>query len=288
MGQLHNFDNNALVCAQNSQFRILNVSGSSFPATFTPIDQYNLYTITGCSFGNASPNNKVYVYGTGQFQGNFNIKFWNDNSIALSLDESISGVPDLDNLTLVVQRFDGQQTQKGGFKFYAARQTVELKTIPTSWVKLATLTSGFKTLNPEYSSPPTSDQGGPGPGAGSAYVSRYFYGTKFDPISTYDHFYFNNLAPGWNTDSFQLTTYPLDCPYTVTWRQNFGSWSSGWDGNNIYVGLSDTSCSGFNPASMVLGIPLNVYQNRTGSYYALKVWVTGPRGLDPLTNNRVQ
>jgi|SRR5579864_177914 len=286
--QVHNFDSSVLVCAQNPQFRILNVSGSSFPATFTPIDQYNLYTITGCSFGNANPNNKVYVYGTGQFQGNFNIKFWNDNSIALSLDESISGFPDLDNLTLVVQRSDGQQAQKGGFKFYAARQTVELKTIPTSWVNLATLTSGFKTLSAEYSSPPTSDQGGPGPGPGSAYVSRYFSGAKFDPVSTYDHFYFNNLAPGWNTDSFQLTTYPLDCPYTVTWRQNFGAWSSGWDGNNIYVGLSDTSCSGFNPDSLILGIPLNIYQNRTGSYYALKVWVTGPRGLDPLTNNRTQ
>lgn len=288
MEQLHKFDSSALVCAQNPQFRILNVSGSSFPATFTPIDQYNLYTITGCSFGNANPNNKVYIYGTGKFQGNFNIKFWSDNSIALSLDESISGFPDLDNLTLVVQRSDGQQTQKSGFKFYAARQTVELKTIPTPWVTLATLTSGFKTLNPEYSSPPTSDDGGPGPGAGSAYVSRFFYGQKFDPSGRYDHFYFKNLAPGWTTDSFQMFTYDLSCPYTVTWRQNFGTWSSGWDGDNIYVGLSDTSCSGFNPASMILGIPLNIYQNRTGSYYTLKVWVSGPRGLDPLTNNRAQ
>ena len=284
IAQLHPVNTTALTCSQDPAFRILNVSGSASAATFTPIDQYNLYTITGCSFGEAGPNNKAYIYGKGSFQGSFNIKFWSDNSIALSLDESISGSLDLDNVTLVVQRSDGQQTQKSGFKFYAARETVPLSTIPASWVKLVTLTDRFKKLTPQYSSPPSTNPG-PGPSAGTAYVSRFYNGDKFDPTGVNDFYDFSRLAPGWTTDSFQLTTYDQNCPYVVTYRENFGIWRGDWDRDNIHVIFADTTCSGFNPTSPFL---IYNYQNWTGSYYALKVWVAGPRGTDPLTGNRVQ
>jgi hypothetical protein len=280
-----NVNTTVLTCTNDPAFRILHVSGSSFPATFTPIDQYNLYTITGCSFGDPSPNNKVYVYGTGSFQGNFNIKFWSENSIALSLDPTISGYPDLDNLTLVIQRSDGQQAQKGGFKFYAARATVPLNTIPSSWVKFATFTYGFKTMSAQYSSPPSSDPG-PGASGGAAYVSRFFNGQKFDPTGQYDVYNFGQLAPGWTTDSFQLNTYDQYCPYVITYRHTFGMFKGMWDSRgNIVVWLSDTSCSGFNPISPFL---IQNYQNWTGSYYALQVWVNGPRGTDPFTDQRAQ
>ena len=282
---VQNIDTTVLTCANDPTFRILHVSGSSYPATFTPIDQYNLYTIVGCSFGDPSPNNKVYIYGTGSFQGNFNIKFWSDNSIALSLDPTISGYPDLDNLTLVIQRSDGQQAQKGGFKFYAARATVPLNTIPSSWVTLASLTYRFKTMSAQYSSPPSSDPG-PGSSGGAAYVSRFFNGQKFDPTGQYDIYKFGQLAPGWTTDSFQLNTYDQNCPYVVTYRQTFGTFKGMWDSRgNIVVWLSDTTCSGFNPVSPFL---IQNYQNWTGSYYALQVWVNGPRGTDPFTDQRAQ
>jgi hypothetical protein len=280
-----NVNTTVLTCANDPTFRVLHVSGNSYPATFTPIDQYNLYTIVGCSFGDPSPNNKVYIYGTGSFQGNFNIKFWSENSIALSLDPAISGYPDLDNLTLVIQRSDGQQAQKGGFKFYAARATVPLNTIPSSWVTLASLAYRFKTMSAQYSSPPSSDPG-PGSSGGAAYVSRFFNGQKFDPTGQYDVYKFGQLAPGWTTDSFQLNTYDQYCPYVVTYRQTFGTFKGMWDSRgNIVVWLSDTTCSGFNAASPFLTYN---YQNWTGSYYALQVWVNGPRGTDPFTDQRTQ
>ncbi len=244
------FNATALTCAHDPTFRIINVSGSAGPATFTPIDQYNLYTITGCSFGNPGSNDKVYIYGAGSFQGNFAIKFWSDNSIAITLDESITGHPDLSNITLVVQRNDGQQTQKPGFKFYAFRQAVPLNTIPSSWAKLANLTSGFATLSPQYSSPPSSSPG-PGPSAGTSYVNRFYNGKKFDPTGHSDYYDFSQLAAGWTTDSFQVTTYPQNCVWVVTYKHDFGNWHWDWDGNNpnnIRVWFSDTTCSGFNPS----------------------------------------
>jgi hypothetical protein len=273
----------ALTCTNDPSFRILNVSGSFSPATFTPIDQYDLYTINGCSFGNPGSSDKVYIYGAGSFQGNFAIKFWSDNSIAVSLDESITGYPDLSNIALVVQRNDGQQAQKQGFKFYAARQTVPLTTVPSSWVTLATLTTGFgNTLAAQYSSPPSSFQG-PGPAAGTAYVSRFSNGTKFNPTGQNDYYDFSQLSPGWTTDSLQLTTYDQSCPFVITYKKSFGTWYAIWDKkdpNNIQVWLSDTICSGFLPPA-----PWVNYRNLTGSYYALKVWVSGPRGIDPLTGH---
>jgi hypothetical protein len=289
IAQEHSFNNTAIICSTDPTFRILNVSGSADPATFTPIDQYNLYTITGCSFGNTS--GKVSIYGTGSFQENFIVKFWSENSIVVSLDSNLSGLPDFDNITLVVQRNDNLQTQKPGFKFYAARQTVPFKKIPSSWVRLM-----YFPFSVQYSSPPSGP--GLGPNAGSAYVSRYGDGIKYDPsvpetcltLKAYcpqyvDYYDFSQLAPGWTTDSFQVTIYTQTCPFTVTYREDFGTWNWDWaenNPNNIRGYLSDTSCSGF-----FAGMPLKNYQNWTGSYYALQVWVSGPRGLDPLTNQPV-
>lgn len=281
------------ICAGDPTFRILNVSGSAGTATFTPIDQYNLYTISGCSFGNAGSADKVYIYGTGSFRGNFVINFWSNNSIVVALDEFISGYPDLSNLNLVLQRNDGQQTEKQGFNFYAARQIVPLSTIPSAWANLAAWTSGFKTMTPQYFSPASTSSHSPTP-SGTAFVSRFYDGQKFDPTGqtdTVDWYDFSHLAPGFTTDSFQVTIFPQNCPYVVTYRQDFGTWRWYWGNgsaaNNIYIFPADTTCSGFNADSMVLGIPMNVYQNWTGSYYALQVWVNGPRGIDPMTNQPV-
>lgn len=318
----------AFLCAQDPTMRILAVSGSSAPATFTPTDQYNLYTILGCSFGNQAPTNTnelsfsnqaptsanaptdwVHIYGgTGSFYGKFSIRFWSDNEIEVSLDESLTGFPDLDNINLVVKRLDGQETQKGGFKFYAAREAVLLQTIPQSWVTLAAFPTPFQ--NPwttAYSSPPASlgPNGSspyplpaiapPGPSAGSAYISRSSNGTKYTWLSGVNDYYdFSHLAPGWTTDPSDqqhqpvLIPYDQHCPsgggWTVTYKQSFGTWALEWDGNNLRAYLSDTSCSGFNG---IVPFGLLNYQNWSGSYYALEVWVTGPRGIDPLSGNPV-
>ncbi len=297
----------ALICAHDPAMRILTVSGSSAPATFTPTDQYNLYTIRGCSFGNQSPTNDpgltdwVHIYGgPGSFYGKFAIKYWSDNEIDASLDESLTGFPDLNNITLVIERRDGQQTQKGGFNFYAARQWAPLTTIPQSWVTLAPFPIDWST---NFSSPPASRStlypkpaiDPPGPSAGSAYVSRSVDGGKYASLGGVSDFYdFSHLAPGWTTDPSdqqhpaEFLSYDQYCPagagWTVTYKQSFGTWSAEWDGNNIRVGLSETSCSGF--YGFLAGA--DNYQNWSGSYYALKVWVIGPRGTDPLTDQPVR
>jgi hypothetical protein len=117
--------------------------------------------------------------------------------------------------------------------------------------------------------------------AGTSYVSRFYKGTKFDPTGKSPDLYnFTHLAPGWTSDSFQLTTYPQLCFGTVTYSQDFGQWNGhfGDKNPNIYISVSDTTCSGFGPSA-----PWVNYQNWTGSYYALMVWLNGPRGTDPIT-----
>jgi hypothetical protein len=308
----------ALACTQDRTFRILSVSGSSSPATFTPTDQYNLYAITGCSFGSQAPTTDqaptdwVHLYGSGSFFGKFSIEFWNDNEIDVSLDSSISGFPDLDNLTLDIKRADGQETRKGGFKFYAARETVSLAA-PQSWAKLAELRSDDgTTMATDFSRGCgfcwTAHEGNPKEGidqnqsndlyANSSspvlksgiFVSRFYDGKKFKPSGQYDYFDFSRLAPGWTiTDpsdarhQAQLFTFDQACIWVVTYREAFGTWSAAWDGTGIRVGLSDMSCSGWNAGDII-----GDYQDRTGSYYALQVWVTGPRGTDPVTDKPTQ
>ena len=299
-------ENTALICAQDPTMRILSVSGSSSAATFTPVDQYNLYTIRGCSFGNQAPTNDtgptdwVHIYGgVGSFYGKFAIKFWSDDEIEVSLDESLSGFLDLNNLNLVVKRADGQQAQREGFKFYAARQTVPLLSIPQSWAKLTVLPeigAGHDAMALFYSSPPASASAAsypvpaippPGPSAGSAYVSRSFNGGKFAASGRFDLYDLGHLAPGWNPDSFGVTPYEQACPadygWVNTYKQSFGNWGGGWQGNYILVQLSITSCSGFYGPCVVAPWTCQNYQNWSGSYYALQVWVTGPRGTDPIT-----
>jgi hypothetical protein len=281
----------ALICAQDPSFRIITVSGSSTPGTFTPADAYNLYTIKGCSFGDQAPTASqeptdwVHVYGPGTFNGQFEIKFWSDNEIDVSLDPSLSGYLDLHNLTLVVKRKDGQQTEKGGFSFYAARQPVLLRSIPSSWVKLPAMWNGPNALTSTYYSPvSTAPDAAVRSSGATAYVHRFFVGAKFDPTNVSDYYDLSHLAPGWTADPQnppELTPYDANCPgapYTVTYKESFGMWTAQWDGDGIRVTLEDTSCSG-----VVVWAPWGNYSNLTSSFYGLKVWVIGPRGTDPMT-----
>src|SRR4051812_19199603 len=126
----------ALQCGRDASMRILTISGGAGPATFTQDDKYNFYTITGCSFGDPGPNSKAYVYYQGSFHEDFQIEEWSDNWIKLHLDPKLTGVDDQNNLTLVLQRDDGKQTSKGGYKFYAARDTILLKQVPQRYFSL--------------------------------------------------------------------------------------------------------------------------------------------------------
>lgn len=277
--------NLALTCSTNPTMRILSVAGTPAPAVFTPIAAYNLYTISGCSFGNPGPDAKAYIYKGGTFRESFQIQEWHDNWLKLSLDSKISGMLDQDDVTLVIQRADGTQASKTGFRFRAVRSLVPLALIPSRWVHLVTWSKDQKTFSPEYSSPAIIDGKAAGP---SAYVSRYVDGEKFDPGAQppdqqYDSYDLSGLAAGWVGKSAQLRTFPMTCgtkyqPIVKTYEQYFGAWRTEWSENVLRVYLADESCSGFDAA-----FPLVNYQNLTGSYYQVTVVAYGPRCTDPLT-----
>lgn len=120
----------AVICGQDSTFRILGMSGAADRATFMPGGQYIIW---GCSFGNPSyakttahspsqPQNSVSIQPVSTldliFQNAiaFDVKSWSDNSIVVAVNASY-GTGTLSPATLFVHRADGQQTSKDGFLF---------------------------------------------------------------------------------------------------------------------------------------------------------------------------
>jgi hypothetical protein len=294
----------ACAMSKSDAMSIGQVSGESYPATFTPIEKYNLYTITGCSFGSSNANNKVYIFGKGSFQGNFEIRSWDENSISVALDPGLSGFPDQDNLTLVVQRADGKQASKNGFKFYAARgdandNPIPLKQIPGGHARLWP-SDYFLT---EYSAPADDAQGI------SVQVSRNLVAHKdatngnvyFDNQNeravpadsvaagldngwgrTQDVFDLSKLQPSFESLSFDYFYWTPD-PRSLcgAWDEQdhktneFGKWDFEWaDASHITVTVQTAQCWDLERLSK----RINVGQQ---SQYALRVWVSGPRCIDP-------
>ncbi len=266
------------------------VNGRAGGVIFTPVLEYNAYTITGCQFGN-QPGHAYLVGKLHAQQVDLQVQYWSDNEIDARVDPNISGELDQDNISLVIAPAQAPQIKATGFKFMAARSdpAVLLPSIPSSWVDLQKVTAQVKQFNPptvpaNYSSPAAGGLVPPAANGDSAYVSREF-AAKFTEGG--DWYHFNHLASGWTTDSMQFSSYDEDsCPYIVTYKETIGKASAEWIGDDIRVWWANTSCSGFMPSP--LGIPLAVYTNHTGSYYALNVWVRGPRCTDPLTGNAQQ
>ncbi|MGZ7077276.1 MAG: hypothetical protein ACXVJL_14855 [Candidatus Angelobacter sp.] len=273
---------------------ITDVNGQGNRAVFTPQPEYNSYVIKGCFFG----INTGQIYLVGKFNAlkiNLLTTFWTDNEIDARLDPNVAGELDQDNVSLVVAPPNGQQIKVGGFKFYAVRSepAVLLPSIPQAWAWLSM--EGGNVLDKVeaqnevtvYLSPVTSDAPPSAQGT-TVYVSRWDAGTKFKPVS--DLFFFDKLAAGWNTDSFQVLPFdkPPGCLGVVTYRETFGTWDPEWNGDNIRINWADTSCSGFIPEPPVFPLVVSTYSNITGSAYALNVWARGPRCTDAYTGQLQQ
>lgn len=278
----------ALTCAQDPTMRILNVSGSYYPATFTTIKKYDSYTITGCSLGDPGPGAKVYLYkdmykGSG-FPLQFQILEWHDNWIHLQLDWNLSGLFDQDNLTLVVQRGDGKQASKNGFKFYAAREEKLLRSIPRQdfslWGLNTTNTSAWKVT---YNSPASTTDGWEFQGT-TAEVQwdeelpfmKNNFDTKNAPSSGRDVYDFSRLQLGFVPINAYLQWQNVCYAGTLVTSGNFNlTWQASqlwvdWQGQNC----SNVGCGGsFQPDCFAV----------PNSTYGLDVWVEGPRGIDPWT-----
>ena len=271
----------ALPCAQDSTMRIFNVSGEFYPATFTPDAKYNFYTVTGCSFGDPGPNSKVYIYYQDTFHQGFQIQEWNENGIKLNLDPSLSGLLDHDNLTLVVQRSDGKQATKNGFKFYASRATTRLARIPSASFSLNHFTlSQTSNLSPPLYTSPSSPSVAPRIGGWTTEVewtASDGFATTMDPGE--DIYQFKQLQPGFSADSAQMTWVNLDCGdyQFVNLGGNFGLQ---WVGDDLHATWQAQYCK---PVGCGGAFQTDCFVSPPSSNYAVNVWATGPRGVDPWT-----
>jgi hypothetical protein len=115
------FNSIVLMCATDPTPRIIQLSGGEGHGILTPEAKYNLYTITGCSFGPSDPGNSAYIFGVNGFKTNLNIDFWSENGITAHLNPGLAGVLDQNNVTLVVAPAGKQPFNKSGYTFYAAR-----------------------------------------------------------------------------------------------------------------------------------------------------------------------
>jgi hypothetical protein len=286
-GNLSATQSAVLVCGQDPTMRILTVSGDSHPATFTQDDRYNFYTITGCSFGNPGPNAKVYIYYKDSFHQQFQIQEWRENLIKLNLDRNLRGVMDQDNLTLVVQRNDGKQATKDGYKFYAARETTLLTFFPQGSFSLDKFTpTNTSDLKVQYSSPSSTTL--------APYVKGYTAGiswqcsdcdynqsrptfSHYTPAET-DIYDFKGLKPGFLPYQAAMGQLDLQCPSGDVHRE--GNFNMKWTQGQLWVSWQGQTCTtqgcgGFGQPDCFIAPP--------GSNYALNIWVQGPRGVDPWT-----
>ena len=103
---------------------------------FSPTSMYNIYTIAGCGFG-TTPGRVYLQGGPGAFPAhngrlNFVVRTWTDRGIVATLDPSIAGELDQNNLTLVVETSSGKG-QSGPHSFFAVRsQPVAIAALPKS------------------------------------------------------------------------------------------------------------------------------------------------------------
>ena len=291
-GQLPNLNTIALTCGQDPTMRILKVGGDYHAATFTPIAQYNFYTIAGCSFGDKGAASKVYIYDKTGFQGMFDIKYWSENVISVELDPKLAGFLDRDNVFLVVERADGKQAQASGYKFYAARQELELMSIPPQYARLEPGQHGNDAPVPATLHSPVNPNGDAKDALGKTLVVYRQSSHAFTVPQPDTYNVGRDLAAGWEVAAVQ--PYYFDdayCPGIVPFKQTSGTEHWTWDQSDVIHGtVPTTTCAGYIPPAppfcwSPVGCP---YTEHTASAYALKVLVEGPRCTDARTGKPEQ
>jgi hypothetical protein len=280
-----------LICAHDPTMRIVSVSGNEGPITFTTDPSGNFYTITGCSFANPGPNATVYIYYQNSFHQEFQIQQWNDNYIKCNLDPSLTNVGDLDNLTLVVQRSDGQQAAKTGFKFYAMRETRRLAVFPKQYFSLdkfnlqdlSDLTGGvYSPVDPTGYFPNSTAEATWFDPDLAAIKDKKFVTPQSTPPTGTDIYDFSHLAPGFDVTSAQIS-WPDPSAYCSGMGDSLvassGTFGGQWNGSQLWVTWQGWNCNwnqqncNFWGCTDVFEVPI--------TDYAVDVIVEGPRGLDP-------
>jgi len=262
---------------------IRKVNGKTKNVIFTPAAADNTYRIEGCLFGNV-PGTVQLEARSGLHQPNTippipmrldsaSLGAWSDHELNVHIDPELSGIPDF-RVTLVIYVANRRRIELRGCRFVAARGHPQLLTvIPSEWVRLYPSGVGSRSIRQlEYFSPTEAGNAVPNDAsASSAFVVRT------DPeqfgIGT-DNYDFSQLNPGWVVESVQLQAYSVSCPEAVTSARSFGRWQAEWTPLGVTIAFKDSLCTSSVPPSVAFNISL--------SQYAIRVWVVGPVGTQPL------
>ena len=267
---------------------IFAVNGRAVGPVFTPLLGDNHFRIEGCGFGSvpgevrlepeaSSPAIDIRIQPTLlQLE---RPTAWSENQIDVRLDPRLFGVAD-SMATLVVRLADGQMVELPGCRFVAVRgEPITLKTIAASWVKLSAPDMSSRSLPEfEFVSPPTSGEDIPDDAVKMSALVIRSDTHAFDPgADTYD---FSSLNPGWVVESIQIQNYRVACPGDVTRAERSGDTNARVDDNALTVNWASASCSSFIPPMFRFTL--------AASEYAVKVWVMGPIGTEPVGMDRRQ
>ncbi|HKF20314.1 MAG TPA: hypothetical protein VKE93_02025 [Candidatus Angelobacter sp.] len=262
------------VCPPGAVPLLRTVDGEKSGVIFTPEPSNHemispgvsyFYTIEGCHFGT--------VQGQVALVGPFThgridlpVDTWTDGGIVVHVPSNLSGELDQDNVTLSLT-ISGMPLQAPGMKFYAAREEILLNSMPA---REASLGGGHLPPNfPFYQSP----------GFGTLDVQRNT-DKSFSPAS--DLFSFEGLQRGFVPVAFQAEPYAPQtadqCNYMIN-RSGMtisfdGAWNAQWDSNHLRVDWRVSHC--YAPQDST-----HPAYNSWASWYGAKIWVMGPRGVNP-------
>ena len=262
---------------------IRSVNGKTKGVVFTPAMADHTYRIEGCLFGDAPgtvqlearswPHQSNVVPPIPLKSDSLSPGAWSDHELKVLIDPELRGIPDYP-VTLVINPANRRRIELRGCRFVAARGQPQLLTvIPSAWVHLYPSGVGSRSIRQlEYVSPTRASGAVPKDAAtSSAFIVRS------DPQQFgigADNYDFSQLNPGWVVESVQLQTYSVSCPDVVTSARSFGRWEADWTPLGVTVAFKDSLCTSSVPPSVAFNISL--------SQYAIRVWVVGPVGTQPL------
>lgn len=257
------------------------VNGKRTGVIFTPRVPDNFYRIEGCSLGNSRGKLQLVSGRPGLDEPlstivlrlDAAITAWSDTEIDVYVDPRLAGLSDF-AVTLVVYPKTAPPLEFSGCIFVAARGEPQLlKTIPASWVRLqASMIRSRLVDQTEYSSPAVGGAGVPAGAVGaSAFVVRSDAEAFGKGTDTYT---LSHLNPGWVVDSVEVQTYQASCPGRLNRPKLIGRLRASWIWRGFRVAWQSAACSCHAPPNSDIEV--------SSSQYAMKVWVIGPVGTQPL------
>jgi hypothetical protein len=261
---------------------IRSVNGTAKGVVFTPVAANNIYKIEGCFFGDVRGIVQLEAQTGAQAESVRPITMqlestsrgtWSDHELKVKLDTELRGLPDYP-VTLVIYPAKRRRIELRGCHFVAARGNPQLlNVIPSTWVSLFPSGIGSRSIRQlEYVSPTEAEGAVPKDAtAASAFVVRS------DPEQFgigRDIYDFSHLNPGWVVESVQLQTDRVSCPEVATPVQSSGGWEAAWTPLGVSVAFQETVCPSRARPSFAFNLRM--------SQYAIRVWVVGPVGTQPL------